>query len=303
MKKTFIIALFILYTSSIFSQISESFNYLPLKVGNTWIYGYNSIYGPSKTRLKIISELNVNGHKYFVFNQQGDTCKCSFNSYSPFLSQLSPMRVDSTTAKLMFYGSSCQWQINERLFDSLSMKIGDYTNSCNGNACLDTSEQNIFGTQRKTKRIGMLIPNYYYFRTYAKDIGLVSSVMGCYIGTTCSYNLLGCVINGVVYGDTSMLTGINQLNSEVPNNFSLSQNYPNPFNPTTNVKFQIPNSGFVKLIVYDLIGKEIQSLVNQQLSPGTYEVDFDGSNLPSGVYYYKLESDSYTETKKMVLIK
>lgn len=97
--------------------------------------------------------------------------------------------------------------------------------------------------------------------------------------------------------------GINQISSEIPNEFSLSQNYPNPFNPTTNIKFQIPMAGFVKLIIYDALGKEIQTLVNEQLSPGTYEVDFDGSNQPSGVYFYKLESGTFTETKKMVLVK
>jgi hypothetical protein len=65
----------------------------------------------------------------------------------------------------------------------------------------------------------------------------------------------------------------------------------------------MPKSGFTVLTVFDALGKEIQVLVNQQLAPGTYEVDFDGGNLPSGVYYYKLESESFSQTKKMVLIK
>ncbi len=103
--------------------------------------------------------------------------------------------------------------------------------------------------------------------------------------------------------------GIQPISSSMPKNFSLSQNYPNPFNPATKIKFDIPNSPFeggkgdVKLIVYDITGKEISILVNQQLKPGTYEVEWDGSNYSSGIYFYKLQTADYTETKRMVLIK
>ena len=101
----------------------------------------------------------------------------------------------------------------------------------------------------------------------------------------------------------------------VPTVYALSQNYPNPFNPTTKIKFDISgtplppfrNGGSVTLKVYDLLGREIETLVNEKLNPGTYEVDFDGSNLPSGVYFYKLSatggSGDFTAVKKMVLLK
>ena len=99
------------------------------------------------------------------------------------------------------------------------------------------------------------------------------------------------------------LENINIVSKEIPETFSLSQNYPNPFNPVTNIGFQIIKSGLVQLAVYDALGKEIASLVNQQLQPGTYEAAWDASAYPSGVYFYKLSTDGYTETKKMVLIK
>jgi hypothetical protein len=88
----------------------------------------------------------------------------------------------------------------------------------------------------------------------------------------------------------------------------LYQNYPNPFNPSTKIKFNIASNvrsqtANVKLIIYDIIGREIKILVNEQLQPGTYEVTFDGSALPSGVYFYKLETGNYTETEKMLLLK
>lgn len=99
------------------------------------------------------------------------------------------------------------------------------------------------------------------------------------------------------------MLGLTNISNELADQFSLSQNYPNPFNPATNIKFQIPKSGLVKLTIFDALGKEVQTLVNQQLSHGTYSADFDGSNLPSGVYYYRIEAGSFTETKKMVLLK
>jgi hypothetical protein len=83
----------------------------------------------------------------------------------------------------------------------------------------------------------------------------------------------------------------------------LSQNYPNPFNPSTIINYQLPNTSDVKLIVYDLLGQEVRTLVNEKQNAGSYQVQFDGSNLASGVYFYKLSATEFTETKKMILIK
>jgi len=98
-------------------------------------------------------------------------------------------------------------------------------------------------------------------------------------------------------------TGINLISGEVPSNYNLSQNYPNPFNPTTNIKFSIPTQGFVTLKVYNNLGKEVATLVNENTSVGTYEVNFDAGSITSGVYFYRLQSDNFTETKRMILIK
>jgi len=89
----------------------------------------------------------------------------------------------------------------------------------------------------------------------------------------------------------------------IPKEFSLEQNYPNPFNPSTNIGFQIASFGFVTLKVYDILGNEIATLVNEEKPAGEYEVEFDGSELTSGIYFYKLISGNYVETKKMIIIK
>jgi len=108
---------------------------------------------------------------------------------------------------------------------------------------------------------------------------------------------------GVYRRPLSELVGIQPISNEIPNQFSLSQNYPNPFNPNTVISFQLAVNSFAMLKVYDLLGREVATLVNEQLQPGTYEVDWDGNGFASGVYYYKLAAGDYTETKKMVLIK
>ncbi|MGA2667908.1 MAG: T9SS type A sorting domain-containing protein [Ignavibacteria bacterium] len=106
--------------------------------------------------------------------------------------------------------------------------------------------------------------------------------------------------------------GIKPISSSVPRSFELYQNYPNPFNPSTKIKFEIrpPLSPLlakegtgVVLKIYDILGREVTTLINEQLKPGAYEVEFDGTNYPSGVYFYKLTAGEFTETKRMVLIK
>lgn len=108
----------------------------------------------------------------------------------------------------------------------------------------------------------------------------------------------------------SNLTAIQPVTTELPAEYSLSQNYPNPFNPSTKIKFSIPNTPLsfgegqgVGLFIYNSLGQQITTLINQQLTPGTYEVEWDASNFPSGLYFYQLTSGEYSETKKMILLK
>jgi hypothetical protein len=90
---------------------------------------------------------------------------------------------------------------------------------------------------------------------------------------------------------------------EIPTSFSLRQNYPNPFNPGTKISFDIARFGKVKIIICDVMGREMLTFVNELLNPGRYEIPFDGSQLTSGVYFYKLVTDGYSETKRMILLK
>jgi len=99
------------------------------------------------------------------------------------------------------------------------------------------------------------------------------------------------------------LVGVTSSASESVNSFSLKQNYPNPFNPVTSIKYELKNSAFIQLKVYDVLGNEVAQLVNEKQNSGIYEIKFDGSSLSSGVYFYKLTTENFSEVRSMILLK
>jgi hypothetical protein len=103
--------------------------------------------------------------------------------------------------------------------------------------------------------------------------------------------------------DTAVVIGISNNGSLVPGHYSLEQNYPNPFNPTTKIKYGLPKSSFVNIVLYDILGKEISVLAIGFKTAGQYEILFDGSGLASGVYIYKIIAGDFNESKRMVLLK
>jgi len=118
---------------------------------------------------------------------------------------------------------------------------------------------------------------------------------------------------GYVYRTTFTTIGIENLGTGIPVNFNLYQNYPNPFNPSTTIKFDVPSvgerhsgiSGFhtTKLILYDILGKVITTMVNEELKPGSYQIQWDASGYTSGVYFYRVIIGDYSATNKMMLVK
>jgi len=101
----------------------------------------------------------------------------------------------------------------------------------------------------------------------------------------------------------SQIVGIQVISNEVPSDYSLKQNYPNPFNPNTNFSFSITKAGNTKLVVYDMLGRVAAILADGYLAAGSYKADFNASNLSSGVYFYRLTSGSFTDTRKLSVVK
>jgi len=102
---------------------------------------------------------------------------------------------------------------------------------------------------------------------------------------------------------SEVVTSVELTDDQIPKDFTLKQNYPNPFNPTTKIEYSIPSESFVELKVYDVLGNEVASLVNEQQQAGVYRADFNASELSSGVYFYKLQTESFIDTKKMILLR
>jgi photosystem II stability/assembly factor-like uncharacterized protein len=125
-----------------------------------------------------------------------------------------------------------------------------------------------------------------------------SAYISCYNKDTLAVSKLNSVYRSYNGG-----TYVKVNSNIIPDKYSLLQNYPNPFNPTTTIKFDILRLGDVKIVVYDIMGREVQTLANEKLQPGTYQATFDGSKLTSGVYFYRLTSDNFTDTKRMLLVK
>jgi len=124
-------------------------------------------------------------------------------------------------------------------------------------------------------------------------------------------------VNALTYSNSYLIAGgasiwvstyvqimdVDKINFPSPQTFVLSQNFPNPFNPTTKIKYFIPKTSLVTIKVYDILGKEVTTLVNEEKSPGNYEVEFNGKSLASGIYFYRLQAGGFVETKKMILLK
>lgn len=109
------------------------------------------------------------------------------------------------------------------------------------------------------------------------------------------------------YGTTSVVFNVSGVKENLidfnPNEYKLYTNYPNPFNPSTKIRYAIPQTSFTTLKVYSVTGKEVATLINEEKTPGVYEINFDGAGLSSGIYFYKLHSGNFSDIKKMILLK
>jgi hypothetical protein len=232
-------------------------------------------------------------------------------------------RIDSSSSKIYKYDESLGLPDDEYLIDDLLAEPGDtvlsYRFYLPGSSFTIVIRDTLFEkwgltkTKRVFKEIGAVIPIPSYSLT--QDIGMDSMFFDWDYNTTDTYVLKGCVINGIVYGDTTTV-GVEDEENPIASDFKLEQNYPNPFNPTTSIQYSISSRQFVTLKVYDVLGNEIATLVNEEKPAGEYEVEFNGhsdkgQNLPSGVYFYQLivkgpeinSGQAIIQTKKMVLLK
>ena len=296
----------------------EVLKFYPLAVGNKWVFNHSTVtYDPYPNYFYQIDVKKVlgdtiapNGKHYYLVNDQT-------------LSESSLLeRVDSVDGKVYRYYEDSTLTENEYVAYDLLAEVGDTLLSYRMG--FNTVMFTTMYAEATFEKWGLTKPKK-VFEEYTlhppifsitQDIGLDSIYSYFDFGET-YITLKGCIIDGVIYGDTTTV-GVEDDQKPVLSNFRLEQNYPNPFNPSTKIKFTIPSviasgakqSQLATLKVYDILGNEIATLINEELSPGEYEVTFDSHSglsgirdLPSGVYFYQLKSGSFVQTKKMVLLK
>lgn len=286
-----ILCLFICANIFIINLYSQQPNFLPLNIGNE--YQFNGRNQQEYYFGKIEKDtLYPNGKLYFTLP---DRCFEFGNT-----------RVDSNgnvlSVSKRFFGGDPEEQM---LFKADAVLDEVWPVAWNFNPVIDTGYAKciyvdsgfIFGKNRLIK--GVLIFDfsyYYYYFWLAEGIGLVRTAFDDGSGLDINY----AKIDGKIYGT---LVSVENEFPLLPSEFNVSQNYPNPFNPSTKIIYSIKQDDLVTLKIYDILGREIRTLVNEFVPAGNYEVEFDASLLPSGLYIYKIQSGNFTDAKKMLLIK
>jgi len=281
----------------------EILNYYPLAIGNQWQYRVHYV----------VNNSNLDTTYYSLFTVERDTVMPNGYQYQVIESdsETKYVHIDSATACVYEY----EYDLTRGLkTDSLLCSEGDWFGRDSYCELIDTAT--ILNYKTWIMVIDRPWPDISENHTLAMDIGMVyqeiTTTMG--FGTNKTSTLVYAKIDGTEFGE--LVTTVNEVSNEI-NSFTLHQNYPNPFNPSTTIKFTVAESpipggdgrgGLVTLKVYDVLGNEIATLVNEELPAGEYEVEFYirgliHQTLPSGIYFYQLKAGHFIETKKMLLLK
>ncbi len=270
-----------------------------MKVGNKWFYSsWVSNYNPGGptsyefigTRtLQIQKDTIINGKKYFHIINNLSTRFTSGIHENEFV------RIDSTTS---YYYKFDQNQNEDVIFFNPFSKVNDTT--MNYYFLVEEDTITLFNTNTLRKKLLLFVPGYGALY-WVKNFGIQYSVFNEFGGYIDS--LKGYIINDTVYGDTSFVLDVEDKKNNYPESFTLFQNYPNPFNPVTTIDFIIPEKSFTELKVFDVLAREIKTLVASELEKVRHSVQFDGNKLPSGVYFYRIKAGRFIDQKKMVLQK
>ncbi len=261
--------------------------FFPLQVGNEWTYLYR-YGGPTTEYHSVITKDSVfnNNHYYYI-------------TFLPKV-QGGWIRYDAVRGNLLKYdaSNSCDNYIHEIIIDSLSASSPSTGTCPYMRTCFNDSSQTTLFNMPVIEKSFVYDFNEFEYMNYAKDFGISLYQRQDFSGFYESYSLIACRINGVVF------TGIRNLGTAViPQTFSLEQNFPNPFNPSTMIRFSQPVYSYTKLTIVNSLGQSVKTVFNEYLSPGSYEYEFNGSALSSGIYFYVIESGNFIDSKKMVILK
>ena len=265
----------------------------PLSSGNYWIWEDEN--GVRRKTTILDTTVIINDKPYFMYEWDEN-----------MVSLFSFLRFSEHDSTYYIYSKNGIYPNTEAPYYKVGWEVGDTIDSYPDQAPGEylgwverTYETNVFGTKMTVREITM---DYIGILTstsiWTDEIGMLYRDIDGWVTDV----LKGCVINGKVYGDTNYVTSVRE-DDVMEMKYELYQNYPNPFNPTTNIEYSVPSTEYVSLKVFDILGREVAALVNEQKSAGNYKVNFNASNLSSGVYIYRLQVNDFVTSKKMMLIK
>jgi hypothetical protein len=267
------------FNSNAYSQVLKESSYFPLQIDNQWFFSSQN----DTLHESVIDTQRIEGNLYYLFEK--------FRDFSGFL-----FRIIENQVYIFADASEYLWyDFNADSGDSWIVPPlahpyngGEFTMQ-NKTDTVVTPLESFTDCYRIHHFIGA---DAEFVEWFAPGVGIVQRDVITIAGLR-RWILVDRVI-------TSVRTSTGFV---IPKSYSLSQNFPNPFNPTTKIEYQIPELSFVTLTVYDVLGNEITTLVNEEKSIGSYSVDFNATALPSGIYFYRLQASEFVETKKMILLK
>lgn len=274
--------------------------------GNTFMDDYSTlVYNSSISDVEFVNENDVYivGHQYGVSGIGGIILRSTNYGQNWMLVHNQPTSYSYSHLEIS----------GNRIYAGGSFGAGILmsTNSGQNWTSIGMNDKNIWGMTAynnylfvNTYDSGIYMTDNYGANWYNRNQGIPSAYVGQFGELFISDNY---IFSATSYGawrrQLTDIISVKNISTVIPDKYLLEQNYPNPFNPRTNIKFQVKSAGVVKLVVLDILGKEVATLVNEKLQPGTYETTFDASTHPSGAYFYKIESGAFTDVKRMILIK
>lgn len=302
MRKT--LTTILIFFSLNVGAFAQTFDY-PFKIGSYYEYTYSAL--NYRFYAKVTHDTIINGKLFAVLRFFDEPGMGDYDTY---------YRIDSVTNNI-YDGitGTCVDSTGFTLIGGFKLPLGYVWNKC------DTTEPYVRKYIIDTATYGNILNSGIPLKTFTRidtitGITLDGTILHVYSekfgfyaysqsfsGPFGPYSIIlkGAIIDSISYGE--ILLGVSQISTELPSTYKLEQNFPNPFNPSTTIRFSIVQSEEVKLIVYDQLGNEIKTLVDEKMAPGIYEYNFANNNLSSGVYFYKLIAGNFHQTKRMVLIK
>lgn len=258
------------------------------------IFNYGAVNNATKSEndLSIGWRLSYGSFQYFTGGDLGGDTTYYADNETPLAAQIG----DVDAMKINHHGS--RYSTNQTFLDSLKPEV----------AFIAVGDSNSYGHPTQAVLNRLAAANCYIYQTEKGTGGTIPAGKGAIAGTHVILKTTGLDFT-VSYGRTTVTypgdayTAIDMAAYEIPQIFFLAQNYPNPFNPATTLKFVLPKKNMVHLAIYDLLGREVQTLIENEIEAGFHEVCFDAASLPSGVYFYRLQAGELHTVKKCLLVR